>query len=105
MTNAAAGDEEERHRLTAVQGLAALSLDALSSVAYGPEAILVVLVAAGAAGLRYSLPVTAAIILLLTALVVSYRQVIAAFPTGGVARTRCPRRTWAPGRAWSPRHR
>ena len=42
-------DHEEQHRLTAVQGLAALSLDALSSVAYGPEAILVVLVAAGTA--------------------------------------------------------
>src|SRR5580704_13393817 len=78
-------EDGERHRLTAVQGLAALSLDALSSVAYGPEAILVVLVAAGAAGLRYSLPVTGAIILLLTALVVSYRQVIAAFPNGGGA--------------------
>src|SRR3984957_4954339 len=84
MTNAVAGDDE-RHRLTAVQGLAALSLDALSSVAYGPEAILVVLVAAGAAGLRYSLPVTGAIIVLLTALVVSYRQVIEAFPSGGGA--------------------
>jgi amino acid transporter len=78
-------DHDEQHRLTAVQGLAALSLDALSSVAYGPEAILVVLVAAGAAGMRYSLPVTGAIIILLTALVVSYRQVIAAFPNGGGA--------------------
>src|ERR1700728_1938798 len=77
--------DDERHRLTAVQGLAALSLDALFSVAYGPGAILVVLVAAGAAGLRYSLPVTAAIILLLTALVVSYRQGIAALPNGGGA--------------------
>jgi amino acid transporter len=81
----ASTQHDEQHRLTAVQGLAALSLDALSSVAYGPEAILVVLVAAGAAGLRYSLPVTGAIILLLTALVVSYRQVIAAFPSGGGA--------------------
>jgi amino acid transporter len=76
---------DERHRLTAVQGLAALSLDALSSVAYGPEAILVVLVAAGTAGLHYSLPITGAIIILLAALVVSYRQVIAAFPGGGGA--------------------
>jgi len=84
MTNAVA-EADERHRLTAVQGLAALSLDALSSVAYGPEAILIVLVAAGAAGLRYSLPVTGAIIVLLTALVVSYRQVIEAFPNGGGA--------------------
>jgi amino acid transporter len=85
MTNAAGAEHDEQHRLTAVQGLAALSLDALSSVAYGPEAILVVLVAAGAAGLRYSLPVTGAIIVLLTALVVSYRQVIEAFPNGGGA--------------------
>jgi amino acid transporter len=80
-----AGAEDEKHRLTAVQGLAALSLDALSSVAYGPEAILVVLVAAGTAGLRYTMPITGAIIVLLTALVVSYRQVIAAFPSGGGA--------------------
>jgi amino acid transporter len=77
--------EDEKHRLTAVQGLAALSLDALSSVAYGPEAILVVLVAAGATALHYSLPVTGAIVLLLAALVVSYRQVIEAFPSGGGA--------------------
>src|ERR1700678_1632775 len=77
--------DEERDHLTALQGLAALSLDALSSVAYGPEAILVVLVAAGAAGLDYTLPITAAICVLLAALVLSYRQVIAAFPNGGGA--------------------
>ena len=69
----ATGDDEERHRLTGLEGLAALSLDALSSVAYGPEAILLVLVAAGAAGLRYALPVTIAIVVLLAVLVVSYR--------------------------------
>src|SRR5271165_4496283 len=84
-TARSAVDHEEQHRLTAVQGLAALSLDALSSVAYGPEAILVVLVAAGAAALHYALPITGAIVVLLTALVVSYRQVIAAFPNGGGA--------------------
>ena len=80
-----APEHDEQHRLTSVEGLAALSLDALSSVAYGPEAILIVLVTAGAAALRYSLPITGAIILLLTVLVVSYRQVIAAFPNGGGA--------------------
>ena len=85
MTNAGAADHDEQHRLTAVQGLAALSLDALSSVAYGPEAILVVLVAAGATALHYSLPITGAIVVLLAVLVVSYRQVIAAFPSGGGA--------------------
>ena len=77
--------EAERERLTALGGLAALSLDALSSVAYGPEAILVVLVAAGTAALKYSLPITGAIVLLLAALVISYRQVIEAFPNGGGA--------------------
>jgi len=78
-------DEEERHRLTALEGLAALSLDALSSVAYGPQAIIIVLAAAGAAALHYTLPVTLAIVVLLAVLVISYRQVIEAFPSGGGA--------------------
>ncbi|MGH3305166.1 MAG: APC family permease [Streptosporangiaceae bacterium] len=78
--------EEERHKLTALEGLAALSLDALSSVAYGPQAIIIVLATAGLAALQhYTLPVTLAIVLLLTVLVVSYRQVIEAFPSGGGA--------------------
>ena len=76
---------DEKERLTALGGIAALSLDALSSVAYGPEAILVVLVAAGASALKYTMPITIAIVVLLTALVVSYRQVIEAFPNGGGA--------------------
>ncbi|WJY41991.1 APC family permease [Streptomyces sp. P9-2B-2] len=74
-----------RHKLTAVQGLAALSLDAMASVAYGPEAIVLVLAAAGAHGLGFTLPVTLAIAGLLAVLVASYRQVIAAFPNGGGA--------------------
>src|SRR5277367_501896 len=77
--------DEEKHRLTALEGLAALSLDALSSVAYGPQAIIIVLATAGAAALHYTLPVTLAIVLLLGVLVVSYRQVIEAFPNGGGA--------------------
>jgi amino acid transporter len=75
----------ERDRLTVPQGLAALSLDALASVAYGPEAIVVVLAVAGAHGLGFTLPVTVAIVVLLAALTFSYRQVIAAFPNGGGA--------------------
>ena len=58
LTPASERQAEDRHRLTALEGLAALSLDALSSVAYGPEAIVIVLVAAGTAGLNYTLPVT-----------------------------------------------
>src|SRR3984957_7937035 len=83
--SAGAADDDEQHRLTAAEGLAALSLDALSSVAYGPEAILVVLVAAGATALHYSIAITGAIVILLAVLVVSYRQVIEAFPNGGGA--------------------
>ncbi|QNP68061.1 APC family permease [Streptomyces roseirectus] len=90
-------DAGERHRLTAVTGLAALSLDAMASVAYGPEAIVLVLAAAGAHGLGYTLPVTLAIAVLLAVLVASYRQVIAAFPDGGgsyaVARAQLGART------------
>jgi amino acid transporter len=85
MTDRSAEDQEERSRLTAFEGLAALSLDALSSVAYGPQAIVLVLAAAGAAALDYTLPVTIAITILLAVLVFSYRQVIEAFPGGGGA--------------------
>jgi amino acid transporter len=81
----AAEDQGDEHRLTALEGLAALSLDALSSVAYGPEAIVIVLAAAGTVGLGYTLPVTLAIVVLLAVLVISYRQVIEAFPNGGGA--------------------
>ncbi|MDR3034413.1 MAG: APC family permease [Kitasatospora sp.] len=75
--------EGEKDHLTSLEGLAALSLDALSSVAYGPEAIVLVLAAAGSRGLGFTLPVTVAIAVLLAVLVASYRQVIAAFPDGG----------------------
>lgn len=75
----------ERDKLTVLGGLAALSLDALSSVAYGPEAIVIVLALAGGRGLGFTVPVTLAIATLLGVLTVSYRQVIAAFPEGGGA--------------------
>ncbi|AYF79390.1 APC family permease [Nocardia yunnanensis] len=69
----------------------------MASVAYGPEAIVLVLAAAGAAGLGFTLPVTLAIVLLLAVLIASYRQVIAAFPNGGgayaVAKERLGHRT------------
>ncbi|MFE7799837.1 APC family permease [Nocardia sp. NPDC057440] len=73
----------DKYRLTAIGGLAALSLDALSSVAYGPEAIVLVLIAAGAAAVSWTLPVSLAIAALLLVLVLSYRQVIAVHPDGG----------------------
>ena len=76
---------DEGHELSVVGGLAALSLDALSSVAYGPEAMILVLVAAGAPGLRWTVPLTLVIAAMLGLLVISYAQVIAAHPEGGGA--------------------
>ncbi len=77
--------QSARQQITPVEGLPALSLDALTSVAYGPEAIVVTLAPAGAAALHLTLPITAAIIGLLALLVVSYCQVIVAYPNGGGA--------------------
>src|SRR6266568_4746623 len=75
----------DQFRLTALGGLAALSLDALTSVAYGPESIVLVLVAAGSGAVSWTLPVVLVITALLAVLVLSYRQVIAAHPDGGGA--------------------
>ncbi|WP_127359210.1 APC family permease [Actinacidiphila soli] len=77
--------EGDKNHLTSLEGLAALSLDALSSVAYGPEAIVLVLVAAGSGALSATLPITLVISALLAVLVVSYGQVIAVHPDGGGA--------------------
>ncbi len=74
-----------REQITRGEGLSALSLDALTSVAYGPEAIIVVLAVAGAGALHLVLPITIAIVALLAILVFSYRQVIDAYPGGGGA--------------------
>lgn len=75
----------DKYKLTALGGLAALSLDALSSVAYGPEAIVLVLIAAGEAAVRWTVPISCAIAALLLVLVLSYCQVIAVHPDGGGA--------------------
>ena len=77
--------EAAKEQITPVEGLSALSLDALTSVAYGPEAIVVVLAVAGGGALHLVLPITLAIIGLLCVLVFSYRQVIDAYPGGGGA--------------------
>ncbi len=71
------------HRFTALGGVAALSLNALSSLAYGPEAMVAVLVTVGASGLDYTLPVAIAVTILLLVVVWSYRRAIGVFPDGG----------------------
>src|SRR5207248_11686436 len=74
---------EINERLTKKKALAVFSSDALSSVAYTPQATLVILLAAGASALFWSLPISIAVVLLLAAVVFSYRQTIYAYPSGG----------------------
>jgi amino acid transporter len=70
-------------RLSNGAALAVLSSDALSSVAYATEEILLVLVAAGSMALSYSIPIAATIMLLLGIVILSYGQTIKAYPNGG----------------------
>src|SRR5258707_1198679 len=92
-----------REQITPIEGLSALSLDALTSVAYGPEAIIVVLAAAGAGALHLVVPITVGIVALLAILVLSYRQVIEAYPAGGGAVSPGPDHLRASGRPLTPR--
>jgi Amino acid transporters len=78
-------NEMHSQKLNKLKALAVLSSDALSSVAYGPEQILIVLIAVGGAALWYSLPIALGVLVLLVALVLSYRQIIFAYPQGGGA--------------------
>src|SRR5579864_1094504 len=75
--------EERAERIGASAGIPIFGLDALSSAAYGPEAALTLLIPLGAAGISYIVPVSTAIIILLTIVYFSYRQTIEAYPGGG----------------------
>jgi amino acid transporter len=75
----------KEERLSKPIALAVFSSDALSSVAYATEEILLVLSLAGAAALAYSLPISGLIVLLLVLLIASYRQTVHAYPEGGGA--------------------
>ncbi|MGC8827437.1 MAG: APC family permease, partial [Anaerolineae bacterium] len=69
-------------RLGKVQALAVLSSDALSSVAYAAEEILMVLVLAGGAALNLAWPIGLAIAVLLVIVGMSYYQTVHAYPNG-----------------------
>lgn len=98
--------EGERHHLTSIEGLAALFLDALSSVAYGPEAIVLVLIAAGTRALTATLPVTLVIAALLaltqhrlTAARALGQEVVAVAVHGDPAKARALEESWV---RWDP---
>ena len=70
-------------RLDSVRALAALSPDALASVAYANQEIYLGLAVAGAVGLAYSWTIALVIAGLLAILTLSYSQTIKAYPAGG----------------------
>ena len=73
----------EHERLTKFKALAVLSSDAISSVAFATEAILINLVVAGSMHLGATLPISLVILALLVIVTLSYRQTIPAYPNGG----------------------
>src|ERR1700738_5090061 len=75
--------DERAEQIAPAQGIPIFGLDALSSAAYGPEAALSLLIPLGLLGVRYIVPVSAAIITLLVIVYFSYRQTIAAYSSGG----------------------
>jgi amino acid transporter len=74
---------EDGERVGPAAGIPIFGLDALSSAAYGPEAALTLLIALGALGVAYIVPISTAIIILLTIVYFSYRQTIDTYPSGG----------------------
>src|SRR5271170_8085541 len=75
--------EERAEQIGPGAGIPIFGLDALSSAAYGPEAALSLLIPLGLLGVQYIIPISVAIITLLVIVYFSYRQTIAAYPSGG----------------------
>ncbi|HEY5627247.1 MAG TPA: APC family permease [Nitrospira sp.] len=77
--------QASHERLSITLALAIFSSNAISSVAYATEEILLVLVLAGTAAVAWSIPVSLAILFLVLVLTISYRQIIYEYPEGGGA--------------------
>jgi amino acid transporter len=78
-----ATSEERAEHIGPIAGIPVFGLDALSSAAYGPEAALTLLIPLGLLGVKYIVPVSTAIVILLAIVYMSYRQTIEAYPRGG----------------------
>src|SRR5271156_4454333 len=78
-----ATSEERAEQIGVGGGIPIFGLDALTSAAYGPEAALSLLIPLGIMGTQYLVPIITAILILLVIVYFSYRQTIAAYPTGG----------------------
>jgi len=77
--------EQEHQTINKIIGLAVFASDALSSMAYSTQEMMLILAAAGTAAFGYVIPLTLCIVLLLVILTISYEQTIHAYPNGGGA--------------------
>jgi amino acid transporter len=78
-----ATSEERAEHIGVAAGIPIFGLDALTSAAYGPETALALLIPLGVMGIQYVVPIISAILVLLVIVYFSYRQTIAAYPSGG----------------------
>jgi amino acid transporter len=78
-----ATSEERAEHIGVAAGIPIFGLDGLTSAAYGPEAAMTLLIPLGIGGVEYGWRIIAAILVLLTIVYFSYRQTIAAYPSGG----------------------
>jgi amino acid transporter len=81
-------EEEAHQRLRKIVALPVFASDAISSTAYATDEILVVLLlqaSIGAAAFNYLTPIAIVVCVLLAIVVMSYRQTIHAYPSGGGA--------------------
>jgi amino acid transporter len=78
-----ATSEERAEHVGVAAGIPIFGLDALTSAAYGPETALSLLIPLGIAGIAHLVPIVAVVLILLGIVFFSYRQTIAAYPTGG----------------------
>ena len=78
-----ATSEERAEHIGVAAGIPIFGLDGLTSAAYGPEAAMTLLIPLGVGGVEYGWRIIAAILVLLTIVYFSYRQTIAAYPSGG----------------------
>ncbi|HTX36990.1 MAG TPA: APC family permease [Bryobacteraceae bacterium] len=75
--------EEGKQKLGVITGIAVFGLDTLGSTAYGPEAALTILIPLGTAAVRWVVPISVSILVLLAIVCFSYLQTIPAYPQGG----------------------
>ena len=80
-------DKLEEEQIPKWKALAVLSSDALSSVAYATEEVLIALLAMSSAAMAWSIPMAIGVALLLLIITLSYQQTISAYPHGGGAYT------------------